>query len=133
MASTAERLLYLDASALVKLVVVERESSALAAAVGGSRLISSELVLAEVPRAVRAAGGREVPLERLMRGLDFVPLTRRVLAAAGSLEDRYLRTLDAIHVASALEIAGDLDGFVTYDAAQSRAAQLADLPLMAPA
>jgi len=132
-ASAAERLLYLDASALVKLVVAERESAALAAATAGSRLVSSELVLAEVPRAVRAAGGQHVPLEGLMRGLDFVVLTRRVLAAAGALEDGFLRTLDAIHVASALEIAADLDGFVTYDAAQARAAGLVDLPLLAPA
>ena len=132
MANAPERLVYLDASALVKLVVAEQESAALAAALGRDRLVSSELALAEVPRAVRAAGGRDVPLERLMRGLDFVALTRRVLAAAGSFEDRYLRTLDAIHVASALEIAPDLHAFITYDAAQARAARQAGLPLAAP-
>lgn len=133
--ATAERILYLDASALVKLVVAERESRALAAAVTASRLVSSELALTEVPRAVRRASGARSPgsVERLLRALSFIPVSRRVLARAGALEEPFLRTLDAIHVASALEVADELDVFVTYDASQARAARLAGFAVSAPA
>lgn len=130
MASTAERLLYLDASALVKLVVDEPETRPLVEAVTGARLVSSEIALAEVPRALRRIG--DVSFEPLLRSLAYIPLGRRVLVAAGAFDAPSLRTLDAIHVASALEIAADLELFITYDANQARAARVAGLPLSAP-
>jgi predicted nucleic acid-binding protein len=114
-------LLYLDASAIVKLVSVERESAALRTAVARSRLVASELILVEVSRALgrlpdaseRARLRREE--QRVLAGLDLVPLTRLLLTSAGKLGPPRLRALDAVHIASALTLGSGLEFFVTYD------------------
>lgn len=142
MASAAERVLYLDASALVKLVVREPESDALLVETRGSLVASSELALAEVPRAIRRllSGRRaaeraalEGNLRKLLEGLRYVPVRRGLLVRAGTFAEAYLRTLDAIHLASALELTPELDAFVSYDERQLEAAALAELPVLSPA
>jgi hypothetical protein len=134
-------LYYLDASALVKLVRVEPESASLRTFLASDDLISSELVLTEVPRAIRraAAANPALPVaqlvertEDLLEVIALLPVDRAVLAAAGALAEPALRALDAIHVASAID-AGPLDAFVSYDVGQSAAARLAGLRTMAPA
>jgi len=131
---------YVDASALVKLVREEPESSALRAYLEGADLLSSELVLAEVPRAVHRAAAQdpELPvdllLERVGELLDAValrPLDRALLAGAGAIAEPSLRALDAIHVASAVGLE-PIEAFVTYDERQAAAARLAGLRTMAP-
>lgn len=131
---------YVDASALVKLVREEPESSALRAYLEGADLLSSELVLAEVPRAVHRAAAHdpELPvdllLERVGELLDAValrPLDRALLAGAGAIAEPSLRALDAIHVASAVGLE-PIEAFVTYDERQAAAARLAGLRTMAP-
>jgi len=133
-------LLYVDSSALVKLVAEEPESRALRAFVAGADLVSCELALTEVPRAVRRALVRElepplaVALERtgeLLDSLGLLPLERALLEAAGAIEEPALRALDAIHVAAAAALA-PLDAFVSYDERQSAAARLAGLRTIAP-
>ena len=133
-------LFYLDASALVKLVREEPESSGLRAYLDEADLVSSELVLTEVPRAVRRAGAHdpELPTEllvgrtaELLEAVALLPLDRPLLAAAGALAEPALRALDAIHVAAAIDLS-PVDAFVSYDERQSAAARLAGLRTAAP-
>jgi uncharacterized protein len=133
--------LYIDSSALVKLIVEEPESVALRGSLEGSELVSSEIVLAEVPRAIqRLVASLRVPRSRVARGLEAVlssvallPLEREILRRAGAFDAPFLRALDAIHLASALAAADAIDGFVSYDERQIEAARLADLPILSPA
>jgi predicted nucleic acid-binding protein len=133
-------LLYADASALVKLIRDEAESDALRAYLEGADLVSSELVLTEIPRAVRRAAALdpELPLDLLLERtgqlVDSValrPLDRTLLDGAGALAEPALRALDAIHVATAADL-HPTDAFVTYDERQAAAARLAGLRTMAP-
>jgi uncharacterized protein len=133
-------LFYLDASALVKLVRDESETAALRAYLEDADLVSSELVLTEVPRAIRraAAGDPRLPLDRLieraaelLEAVALLPLDGPLLAAAGALPEPALRALDAIHVAAAIDL-GAIDAFVSYDERQSAAARLAGLRTAAP-
>ncbi len=133
-------LFYVDSSALVKLVVDEPESAALRAFVAEADLVSSELVLTEVPRAIRRAAAREpgFPLglvlsrtEELLDAVALLPLDRAVLAAAGAIEEPALRALDAIHLVAAIDLS-PIDAFVSYDERQAAAARLASLRSLAP-
>jgi uncharacterized protein len=133
-------LLYSDSSALVKLIVEEPESAVLREQISGRTLAASELVLSEVPRAIRRlAATNRLPQQRFARGLDavlgavaLVPLRREILRQAGAFDPPFLRTLDAIHLAAALDLADAIDGFVSYDERQIEAAQLAGLPVLSP-
>lgn len=131
---------YLDASALVKLVLVEEESEALRSYLADAGLLSCELVLTEVPRAVRravpddSAGLKRAALEqasKVLESLALLPLERQLLIAAGAIAESGLRALDAIHVAAAADLA-PIDAFVTYDERQAAAARLAGLRTLAP-
>jgi uncharacterized protein len=131
---------YADASALVKLVREEAESAALRAYLDGADLLSSELILTEIPRAIyrAAALDPELPLDllleragELVEALALRPLDRALLAGAGALAEPALRALDAIHVASAVDL-NPIEAFVTYDERQAAAARLAGLRTMAP-
>ena len=133
-------LFYADSSALVKLVRDEPESDALRSYFDGAGLISCELVLAELPRAVRRAASVDPRLPRqallsrageLLDAIGLIALDRELLIAAGTLAEPALRTLDAIHVATAAGVFG-LDAFVTYDERQAAAARLAGLRTVAP-
>ena len=103
-------------------------------------LVSCELVLTEIPRAIRRAIALDprLKLDRLMDragelvdALGLLPLERALLLAAGALSEPALRALDAIHVAAAIDLA-PLDAFVTYDERQAAAARLAGLRTMSP-
>ena len=133
-------LFYVDSSALVKLVVDEPESTALRAFVTGADLVSSELVLTEVPRAIHRASANEPRLSldlalsragELLDAIALLPLDRALLAAAGAIEGPALRALDAIHVVAAVDLS-PLDAFVSYDERQSAVARLANLRTLAP-
>ncbi len=131
---------YADASALVKLVREESESGALRTYLAGADLVSSELILTEIPRAVRRAVAQDpaLPLDLLLEragelvdALALRPLDRTLLALAGALAEPALRALDAIHVASAVDL-DPIEAFVTYDERQAAAARLGGLRTMAP-
>lgn len=131
---------YADVSVLVKLVREEPESAALRTFVDGADLVSCELVLTELPRAVRRASAidQSLPLgifmQRTQDILDAIglrPLDRVLLLAAGALSEPWLRALDAIHVAAALDVFPH-DGFISYDERQSAAARLAGLRTFRP-
>jgi predicted nucleic acid-binding protein len=131
---------YADASALVKFIREEPESTALRAYLEGADVVSCELALAEIPRAAHriAAQSRGAPLEHLLRRaaqlidkLALCPLDPELLVAAGALAEPALRTLDAIHVAAAAYLS-PVEAFVTYDERQAAAARLAGLRTVAP-
>jgi predicted nucleic acid-binding protein len=133
-------LFYLDASAVVKLVVEEPETKALRTFIDGADLVSCELVLTEVPRAIRRAAARDerLPLDAMIAragqtidSLALSPLDRGLLLAAGALAEPVLRALDAIHVAAAVDL-GPIDAFVTYDDRQAAAARLVGMRTMSP-
>jgi predicted nucleic acid-binding protein len=133
-------LFYIDASALVKLVRDEPESEPLRAFLADADLVSSELVLTEVPRAIRRAAADDpaLPLDtligragELLEALALSPLDRGLLVAAGALAEPGLRALDAIHVTAAADLA-PIDAFVSYDERQSAAARLAGLRTVGP-
>ena len=133
-------LYYVDASALVKTILDERGSSALSDYLAGVELVSSELVLTEVPRALRRAAARrsgvnlESRLRRAVEQIDMIslrPVEEALLIGAGMLAEPDLRSLDAIHVATALHVY-PIDAFVTYDKRQAAVARLAGLRTVAP-
>jgi predicted nucleic acid-binding protein len=106
----------------------------------GADLLCSELVLVEVPRAIRRAVASDprVPLEavlsaagELFEALALLPLDRDLLSAAGAISEPALRSLDALHVIAAVDLS-PLDAFVTYDERQAAGARLAGLRTVAP-
>jgi uncharacterized protein len=128
-------LFYLDASALVKLVRAEPETDALRSYLADADLLSCELALTEIPRAIRRAAAHDPTLElellisrarELLDAVALLPVDRAILAAAGALEEPVLRALDAIHLAAAIDLS-PIDAFVSYDERQSAAARLAGL------
>ena len=133
-------LFYLDASALVKLVRAEPETDTLRAFLADADLVSSELALTEVPRAIRRAAADDPALAsdsliiragELLDAVALLPVDRAILAAAGALGEPVLRALDAIHLAAAIDLS-PIDAFVSYDERQSAAARLAGLRTVSP-
>lgn len=126
-------MLYLDASAIVKMVSREPETPDLIDAVRHDpSLVSSSLSWTEVVRAVRRAGGDADRAGSVLAGIALVPIDDGVLRAAASLTPLSLRTLDAIHLATAMTLASDLAGLVTYDVRLAEAAIAAGLQILAP-
>ena len=117
---------YLDTSALVKLVVTERESTALKAylrAIDADTLFTAALARTELVRAVAGAGVRAVAqARRILDDLDTINLTRDLLDAAADLRPARLRTLDAIHLAAAQRAGPELRALLTYDSRIAAAA-----------
>lgn len=127
-------MIYLDSSAIVKLVVREPESRALGTFVRSHRdRISCSLARTEVPRAVRHLG--PAALRRAQLVLDRVHLIRlddSLLDAAATLDARVLRSLDAIHLAAAQRVAAELEVLVTYDQRMAEAAAALGFEVQAP-
>jgi hypothetical protein len=128
--------LYLDSSALVKLVLPEAESEALQESLSDWPVrITSELARVEVLRAVRRATveiAAEQRVEEVMAGLYLLKMDSDILSEAARLEPRSVRSLDAIHLASALSLGADLGGIMVYDSNLAAAAAGCDLQVMAP-
>jgi predicted nucleic acid-binding protein len=129
-------LLYLDSSALVKLVVREAETAALIAFAGGwPERVSSQLARVEVLRALRRAAASPSSRRRAEDILSRIALIRiddAVIAAASDLDPADLRSLDAIHLATALSLGPELGAFVTYDRRLLEAADRARISAVAP-
>jgi predicted nucleic acid-binding protein len=127
---------YVDASALVKLIVAEPESSALAETIRADwpYLLASEIVAVECHRAALRIGGAAPTLaaNRLAAVglLELTPEIRRRAEQAGPAE---LRALDAIHLATTLSVADQIGALLTYDVRLASAARSAGLTVRAPA
>jgi predicted nucleic acid-binding protein len=111
--------IYLDSSALLKLLFEERESAVLASWIADRAdipVVCSEIAKVEVVRATRRLDAAAVPAARaLVSQLDLIPLSGGLIDEAADAGEPLLRTLDAIHLASALSIRGELTAFVAYD------------------
>lgn len=129
-------LIYLDTSALVKLVVDEPESAALAEWLDDrpeQPLCMSAIGKAEVFRAARRHSPHALAVaSSVLAELALVPTDAAVLELAALLEPAGLRTLDALHLASAAGLDGDLAHFVAYDARLTEASRLLGLPVAQP-
>lgn len=126
---------YLDASALVKLVLTEAESAVLDKHLG-PRLnpISCAVVEVEVVRAVRRQSSAAVArARRLLAPIEMIDVDEPLLRAAADIEDPSLRSLDAVHVAAALSLGTDLAELVTYDQRMAETASNLGLTVSAPA
>lgn len=130
-------MIYLDSSALLKLVFDEAESTALSVwldtAVAAHPAVSSDLARVEVLRGCRRADPATLPAARsLLAGIDLIPISGDVVDHAAEVEGALLRSLDAIHLASAAGVRGAITTFVTYDHRLGTAAVAAGLPVVAP-
>lgn len=124
---------YLDSSAIVKLIAREPETAALVEVVRADPdVVSSELAVTEVIRAVARAGGGTTRAASVLDGMALVPVDGAILRDAASLKPRSLRTLDAIHLATALTLGRDLDAVITYDQRLGAAAVRAGLTVSSP-
>jgi predicted nucleic acid-binding protein len=132
---SAERVCYLDSSAIVKLIVKEQESAALSRYLRGRQaLISSALARTEVKRAVLHLGADAVQrADEALNRIDLVRLNNAVLNAAGVMKPEELRSLDAIHLATAALLEGTLSDLVTYDSRMATAARAHGWAVTAPA
>lgn len=119
----------------MKLVAYEAETPALRRELGRwTRLVSSALAATEVTRAVlHAAPGLLPRAAELLAGVDQLALSRAVLQHAAILQPPLLRTLDAVHVASALAIGPRLRAVITYDRRMETAATWHGLTVLSPA
>jgi uncharacterized protein len=130
---------YLDASAIVKLATDEPESAVLRAWLRpSSPRVTSRLSTVEVARALRRMGEESVALGRVaveeaFRSVAIVELDASIAARATSLSPTTLRSLDAVHLASALSFGDEVSTLVTYDARLADAARAAGLEVVAPA
>jgi uncharacterized protein len=142
--------IYFDTCALIKLVRADAATPALSAFIDArprTRWFSSELARAELVRTVRRINhdhqGRLIDdgrlaaeldyVERLCELLDLMAVSTRMLNDAAALEQPFLRTLDAIHLAAAASMGAGLSAFVTYDKRLAAAARGAGLPVRSPA
>ena len=125
---------YLDSSALVKLIIAEAESTALRRYLRRRpERVSSALARVEVIRAVRLHGGAAVTRARqVLRRLDLLYLDDELLEDAATLDAGILRSLDAIHLAAARTLGDELTAIVTYDERMRAAAERLGVPVDAP-
>jgi hypothetical protein len=142
--------IYFDTCALLKLIRGDAQSQALGAFIDAqpaSRWFSSEIARTELARTVRRVNhddrGRLIDeprlraelsyAESLWERLDLIAVSTRALNEAAAIEQPFLRTLDAIHLAAATSMRTSLSAFVTYDKRLAAAAQETGLPVLAPA
>jgi uncharacterized protein len=127
-------LLYLDSSALLKLIVDEPESDALEDYLqGDGAWVSSSVALVEMVRGTRRH--RAVPVgeaSSLVSRLELIAVDDVILRAAAELDPPALRSLDAIHIATALALGDELDALVTYDRRMQDAADSHGVEFAAP-
>ena len=131
---TVERATYMDTSAIVKLAVREPESAALRRYLRRKRpLVTSALARTEVARALLPLGPDAVVRgEEVLRRIDVVRINDQILRAAGSMLPLELRSLDAIHLATAIAIGVDLARVCTYDGRMAAGAGALGLAVVAP-
>jgi predicted nucleic acid-binding protein len=125
---------YLDSSAIVKLAVREDESLALRRYLRRRRpLVTSALARTEVLRALLPAGDKAVAAGRkVLQRIDLVRINNRVLNDAAELLPADVRSLDAIHLATAGQLGEDLGALVTYDDRMAAAAKQAGHRIVTP-
>ncbi len=119
----------------MKLAVCEPESAALRRYLLRRRpVVASSLARTEVLRALAPAGADALSAGRkVLSSIDLVRISDRVLNTAGMLLPVSLRSLDAIHLATAQHLGTDLRRLVTYDDCMAEAGELLGIPVATPA
>lgn len=125
---------YLDTSAFIKLVRSEPESRALRAEIStGDALVSSALLLVEGRRAASRYGAVALVRARAALGtVTLLPIDDATLETAAGLAPSALRSLDALHLAAALSLAGELRHLYCYDARLATGARALGLDVRDP-
>ncbi|MEO8273852.1 MAG: type II toxin-antitoxin system VapC family toxin [Chloroflexota bacterium] len=132
---SAGKAAYVDSSALIKLAIHEPESAALGRYLRGHPTrLSSALARVEVARAVAHIDGNDAAkrARAVLARIELIGVTTRVLEAAAGVAPQELRTLDAIHLATAILVMPDLGSFVTYDARLATAAAARGFKVVQP-
>ena len=131
MAGTA----YVDSSALLKLAVREPETAALEADLAGREgLVASRLAVVQCRRVARRASHRRVlqTVDQILDAIYLIEVTPAILDAAGALDPPLLRSLDAIHLATALSVGEAQMEVITYDRRFAEAAKANGLIVVQP-
>jgi uncharacterized protein len=126
---------YVDSSAVVKLIVEERGSGPVRELLASRQepAVSCDLVRTEVLRASRRHSVAALQgARRVLDTIEIVALSAATCDRAGLMDPEALRSLDAIHLAAALELGDDLDAIVTYDERMADGARQLGLPVLAP-
>ncbi len=128
------RLAYLDTSAYAKLVLEQAGHGELRLELAEwEGYVSSTLLAVEAIRACARYGAKYAHEARVwLEGVALLPMDDPVLDEATSLKPTALRSLDALHLATALSIRDDLGAFFTYDERLAGAAEGHDLPVVQP-
>lgn len=131
--------LYADTSALVKLAVVEAETAAVRAELAAyDAVVSSVITEVELSRAVLrakqhgATALEDVGVWAISAGLVLIELTPAIRQVAATLEPGTVRSLDAIHLATAAALGSDIAAILTYDRRMQGAADGLGLTVRAP-
>ena len=133
--SVIEVAFYIDTSALVKLVVAESETTALRSWLQDADrdLVACDLVRTELMRAVRrAVPDRALQARAVLNSVTLVEVRTGVFEEAGRLDPSAMRSLDAVHLAAALDLGDDLEGLVTYDDRLAEAAEANGVAVVTP-
>jgi len=127
---------YLDTSAALKLLFTERESALLASALDEANLVSSTMLVVELRSAIDRLTPKvlnRASVDRLLGRCDLVPVDDRVIERASAGFQPPQRALDAVHLATAIELAHPDLCFCSYDRQQLKAARKARLSCLSPA
>jgi predicted nucleic acid-binding protein len=125
---------YLDTSAFLKLVRSEPESRALRREIAGVDLIASALLVVEGRRAALRYGTLALRRARVaLTAITLLPIDDEILDAAAGMEPPELRSLDAVHLATALSLGGELERMFCYDTRLTDAAIAVGLEVLQPA
>lgn len=127
---------YLDTSAATKLVVEEAESEALSAWIEdeGPAFVASELLRVEVLRTCRRHSPEALTRAReVIDSVILMSVTTDICIDAAGVDPAVVRSLDAVHIATALAIGDDLKAVVTYDLRMAEGCRIYGLPVVAPA
>lgn len=126
-------MIYADTSALVKLVINEPETAAVHRLVTAERVAASDLVRTELLRTVRRHAPTQFDVARnVLAHLMLLSATPTIFDTAGLLEPVIPRSLDAVHLATALTLGDDLEAVLTYDLRMTDAARAVGLRVLAP-
>jgi uncharacterized protein len=124
---------YLDTSAFLKLIVAEPETAAMRAwMAGGQPCWSSQLLRTEALRAANRLAIDQQVVTQALEVLSLITPASSTFLSAGRLRPLGLRSLDALHLAAAIELGQDLDGLVTYDTRLEDGAKVASIRVLRP-
>jgi uncharacterized protein len=127
-------LIYIDTSALLRMVFPDDTTPALESFINGDAdLISSVLVRVDARRGTARRAPQRLPrVDLLLDRVNVIGIDDAVIESAGRLPDPLLRSLDAIHLATALLIRDDIDAVLTYDNRLADAAAAHGLVVLSP-